>query len=138
MILATNVWSAVEAAVIIGGISLLAAVVGTVFYCCVQADKGKGMIPWKYRRRVEAARASKDIAELRIQEEAAEIKYMALQPVRQRVTEAIQNGETVNVTELLAGAPHSPSAAGQALRLHAFGDAEVIEQVDSYGQNFKG
>lgn len=91
MLALTTPFEVIQTAVIMFGFFLLAAVIAIGIYCCMALDKGRSVLPWGQRQRVERARANKEIAELRGAEEAAELKHMAMQPTRNAITQAIED-----------------------------------------------
>lgn len=101
--LATSLFGVIETAVIFAGIILIVAVIAFSIYAFEALTRGRAIIPWGQRQRVERARANKDIAEIRIEEEAAELKYLAMQPTRLAINKAIEEGELINLKDLLAG-----------------------------------
>jgi hypothetical protein len=109
-----DVWAVVEAGVIFAGACVLTVFIGGVVLAYKAAEDGRGFFPWGQRRRVERARASQEVAEHRVEEEMAELKYLALQPVRNRIAEATEKGETVQLKELLAG--QKPGPEGEQAR----------------------
>lgn len=106
---------------ICGGIAVIALIICVSVIVMLHVDKGHSVIPWSHRKRVERAKADREVAELRYNTEIADLKHMALQPVRNRILENIENGDIQPLKELLSG-DHRED--GDWIRAAAWGDRE--------------
>lgn len=105
----------IQAAVVCAGVASCLGVVGLSAYAVIALSHGRPLFPWGPRNRVERAKARAEIAELAIREESAEIRRLALEPSRQAIMQAIQDGVPV-VAELLAAVEPEKNGAAEKMR----------------------
>lgn len=83
------------AGTICAGIAFIVIVVGLVAYAIRALDKGEPIFPWSARGRVARAKARAEVAEIMVREEQADIARLALEPMRQKVLQAVKDGVPV-------------------------------------------
>lgn len=113
MIASTNVYSVVEAATIMGGICMVAAIIGMAFYAVMREEKDRALMPWGARSRVEKARAHTEVMQQHLQQDALEVKRLAIEHQRTRVMNAIaqENHEEVERLGLPSSKPSDRDSA---------------------------
>lgn len=100
MLIATGIYTVAEAAVILTGLCMLAMVIGSVIICAIREDSGRPLMPWSARMRVEKAKAHTETMQQHLEQEALEIKRLALDHRRTQVLSAIESGDNDLVTQL--------------------------------------
>lgn len=101
MIASSNVYTLLTWVVGMIGFMGIAAVIGTMVVIAMREDHGRSVIPWGVRHKVEKARAEAEIEQHRLDLLGVEVKRLALESKRTKVIEALQNGEDVDLAEIL-------------------------------------
>lgn len=93
-------WRVLLALAITGGIAAIAFVIGIFFWILDREQRGRPVMPWSARMRVEKVKASRQIAEEHLKLDALEVKRLAVTHTRDRVVEAIKDGDNETVERL--------------------------------------
>ncbi len=103
MIANTNLYGVIEALVICGGIVMMIGCVGATVWVCIREDRGRQVMPWGARSRVEKEKAHTEVLQESLKQDALEVKRIALAHQRTKVLEAVENDDTESV--MLLGLP---------------------------------
>ena len=95
-----GIWSIINTLVICAGIAGILAVVGFFVFALMREDKGRPLVPWGARMRAERAKAHTLVLKEHLEQDALEVKRLALAHQHDLVLEAIKAGDESAVQAL--------------------------------------
>jgi hypothetical protein len=113
-------WDIAQTAEIFLGLCMIGTVIGAIIWVLVREDKGRPILPWGERMRVEKAHAHTEVLKSQLEQDGLEVKRIGLDHHRNLVMRALEQGDDEMVAHLTLGKPKPKLERG---------DEEVVGQV---------